>query len=71
VIKVRVNDIASSSATLTITQLPRYGYLTNVDSRYEVSYVRTAGHQLTDTFVYRLTEGGLSDTAVVTVKMKD
>ncbi|MEV4625813.1 hypothetical protein AB0J90_05925 [Micromonospora sp. NPDC049523] len=71
VIKVRVNDLASSSAKLTVTQLPKYGYLTNVDSRYEIQYVRTAGHQLADTFVYRLTEAGLSDTATVTVKMKD
>ncbi|MFK3979949.1 hypothetical protein ACI2K4_06140 [Micromonospora sp. NPDC050397] len=71
VIKVRVNDLASSAATLAITQPPRYGYLTNVDSRYEVKYVRTAPHTLTDTFVYRLTEAGLSDTATVSVKMKD
>lgn len=71
VIKVRDNDLASSAATLTITQPPRYGYLTNADSRYEVRYVRTIHHKLTDTFVYRLTEAGLSDSATVTVKMKD
>ncbi|RKR90446.1 hypothetical protein BDK92_4819 [Micromonospora pisi] len=71
VIKVRDNDLASGAAKLTVTSPPKYGYLTNVDSRYEVQYVRTASHRLADTFVYRLTEAGLSDTATVTVKMKD
>ncbi|MDW5328342.1 VCBS repeat-containing protein [Plantactinospora sp. KLBMP9567] len=71
VIKVRDNDVASSAAALSIVVPPRYGFLTRHDPRYEVVYQRTATHQLPDTFVYRLTQDGLGDTATVTVRMKD
>ncbi|GAB2942026.1 hypothetical protein GCM10027280_33270 [Micromonospora polyrhachis] len=71
VIKVRVNDWASTTATLTIVTPPQYGYLSTADPRYEVKYVRTAAHKLADTFVYQLADNGKSDTATVTVKMKD
>ncbi|WP_326557388.1 FG-GAP repeat domain-containing protein [Micromonospora sp. NBC_01796] len=71
VVKVRDNDIASPGAALTIVVPPRYGFLTNHDPRYEVVYQRTATHKLPDTFVYRLTQDGLTDTGTVTVNMKD
>jgi hypothetical protein len=34
-------------------------------------YVRTAGHRKTDSFVYKLTDDGKTDTATVTVHIKD
>ncbi|WP_422769930.1 FG-GAP repeat domain-containing protein [Plantactinospora sp. WMMC1484] len=71
VIKVRDNDVAAPAATLSIVVPPRYGFLTDHDSRYEVSYQRTASHKLSDTFVYRLDQEGLTDTGTVTVRMKD
>ncbi|AVT36641.1 hypothetical protein C6W10_09265 [Plantactinospora sp. BB1] len=71
VIKVRDNDVVSAGATLNIVVPPKYGFLTNHDSRYEVTYQRTAAHKLQDSFVYRLSQDGLTDTGVVTVKMKD
>jgi hypothetical protein len=71
VIKVRDNDWAGREAALTIVTPPVYGRLTTTDPRYEIVYVRDAAHKLPDTFVYRLTQDGRSDTATVTVKMKD
>jgi hypothetical protein len=71
VIKVRDNDHASSNATLSILTPPRYGRLLRNDPRYEVVYERIATHALPDTFGYRLSQHGRSDTATVTVRMKD
>ncbi|MFC6018089.1 Ig-like domain-containing protein [Plantactinospora solaniradicis] len=70
-IKVRDNDWASRNATLSIVTPPRYGRLTTTDPRYEVVYQRTATHRLPDTFVYRLSQDRRTDTATVTVRMRD
>jgi hypothetical protein len=70
VIKVLDNDAATSSATLTIVTPPAYGTVT-VNSKRQVVYVRTAGHRKTDSFVYQLTDDGKTDTATVTVQIKD
>ncbi|MFK3978881.1 FG-GAP repeat domain-containing protein [Micromonospora sp. NPDC050397] len=71
VIKVRDNDVASPGTALTIVVPPRYGILTNHDPRYEVVYQRTATHRLPDSFVYRLSQDGLTDTGTVIVNLKD
>lgn len=70
VIKVLDNDAATSSATVTIVTPPAYGTVT-VNAKRQVVYVRTAGHRKTDSFVYRLTDDGRTDTATVTVHIKD
>ena len=70
VIKIRSNDYASTTATLTIVTPPRYGHLSNHDPRYEIVYIRDAAHSLADSFVYQLGQDGRTDTAAVTIRMK-
>jgi len=66
VITVLANDAATTGATVTIVTAPRYGSVIVTPAR-EVLYVRTQGHLRTDTFSYRLTDDGKTDTATVTV----
>ncbi|WP_159079346.1 VCBS repeat-containing protein [Plantactinospora sp. BC1] len=71
VLAVRANDYASWNAALSVTGQPRYGRVTRSASGRELVYERTAAHGLADTFSYRLSQNGRSDTANVTVRMRD
>jgi hypothetical protein len=67
-VKVWDNDFASTNATFSVLTPPRYGRLIRTEPR-EVRYERTATHALPDSFVYRLSQHGRSDTATVTLRM--
>ncbi len=69
ILDVRANDIASSTAKLSIITKPKYGKLIK-DAKHELVYLRTAKHTKPDKLVYRLTEDGRSSTATVTLPMK-
>ncbi|WP_422770808.1 FG-GAP repeat domain-containing protein [Plantactinospora sp. WMMC1484] len=69
-IRVRDNDLASTNATLRVIRPPCYGRLVSTGPA-DIVYERTATHALPDTFVYRLSQHGRSDTATVTVRVRD
>ncbi|RKR90581.1 hypothetical protein BDK92_4959 [Micromonospora pisi] len=66
-IQVLANDIAPSSATVTIATPPSHGTV-QVTSRRTVVYTPDPGHGSTDKFTYRLTIDGRTDTAAVSIR---
>ncbi|MDG4824797.1 hypothetical protein O7635_23345 [Asanoa sp. WMMD1127] len=66
-ISVLVNDAATSAATLEIVTPPAYGTIVRTTSKGFV-YRNTTKHD--DSFVYRLTVDGKSDTAKATLRVR-
>jgi len=66
-ISVLVNDAATTAATLEIVTPPAYGTIVRTTSKGFV-YRNTVKHD--DSFVYRLTVDGRSDTATATLRVR-
>ncbi|MFK3983835.1 Ig-like domain-containing protein [Micromonospora sp. NPDC050397] len=69
VIRVRDNDHATPAATVTVTSSPRYGTAVVLPDR-TVRYTPAAAHGPSDSFTYRLTEGGRTSTATVRIQYR-
>ena len=66
-ISVLVNDAATNAATLQIVTPPAYGTIVRTTSKGFI-YRNTVKHN--DSFVYRLTVDGKSETATATLRVK-
>ncbi|MFI6762669.1 Ig-like domain-containing protein [Micromonospora sp. NPDC050417] len=69
VIRVRDNDHATAAATVAVASAPRYGTAVVLPDR-TIRYTPTPNHGPTDRFTYRLSEGGQSSTATVSIQFR-
>lgn len=68
-IAVLANDAATTAARLSIVSAPTHGTV-QITSRRTIVYTPAPGHGTRERFVYRLTDGGRSDNAAVTVRFR-